>query len=158
MATTYEYLLRRKADLEVRMVEAQKRATAPFEGELRAIELAIGAIERAGLGDGKITGEAPAFAGVAAPSRRGRRSRTTGDMILMALERAEAGLGVAEIAQQLERRWKRSVPTAAVMLELQNLEAEGAAVRGTTGWTRGTVPVDLGQTTNEDDDDIAHVA
>ena len=141
------------------MVEAQKRATAPFEGELRAIELALGAIERAGLGDGKIAGDAPSFAGVAAaPSRRGRRSRTTGDMILMALERAEAGMGVAEIAQQLERRWNRSVPTAAVMLELQNLEAEGAAVRGTTGWTRGTVPVDLAPSTNEDDDDIAHVA
>ena len=141
------------------MVEAQRRATAPFEGELRAIELALGAIERAGLGDGKVAGDAPPLAGVAAPSRRGRRSRTTGDMILMALERADAaGLGVAEIAQQLERRWNRSVPTTSVMLELQNLEAEGAAVRGTTGWTRGTVPVDLGQSTNEDEDDIAHVA
>lgn len=138
------------------MAEAQRRATAPFEGELRAIELALGAIERAGLGDGKVAGEAPSFAGVAAPSRRGRRSRTTGDMILMALERAGAGMGAAEIAQQLERRWNRSVPTAAVMLELQNLEAEGAAVRGAAGWTRGTVPTDL--TTNEDDDDIAHVA
>jgi hypothetical protein len=159
MATTYEYLLRRKADLEVRMVEAQKRAMAPFEGELRAIELAIGAIERAGLGEGKVAGETPSFAGVATPSRRGRRSRTTGDMILMALDVSEGGMGVADIAQQLERRWNRSVPTSAVMLELQNLEAEGAAVRVAAGWARGTVPVDLGSSTIEDDnDDIAHVA
>lgn len=142
------------------MVEAQKRATAPFEGELRAIELAIGAIERAGLGDGKVAGEAPSFAGVAAtPTRRGRRSRTTGDMILMALEQSETGMAISDITQQLERRWNRSVPTSVVMLELQNLEAEGAAVRGTSGWLRGTVAADLSQSPiEEDDNDIAHVA
>ncbi len=157
MATTYEYLLRRKADLEVRMAEAQKRAIAPFEGELRAIQLAIGAIERAGLSEGKAAGEATSLVSAPAPSRRGRRSRTTGDMILMALERAGAGMGVAEIVQQLERRWNRSMPTAAVTLELQNLEAEGAVVRSAAGWARGTVPTEQADSASEDDD-IADVA
>ena len=44
MATTYQYLLRRKAELESRMVEAQRRAQAPFENELRAIALALDAL------------------------------------------------------------------------------------------------------------------
>ncbi|MFZ0266526.1 MAG: hypothetical protein WAL33_02715, partial [Caulobacter sp.] len=35
--TIYDYLLRRKADLEARMLEAQRRAQAPFEDELRAL-------------------------------------------------------------------------------------------------------------------------
>lgn len=34
MATTYQYLLRRKAELETGMIEAQRRAQAPFESEL----------------------------------------------------------------------------------------------------------------------------
>ena len=38
MATTYQYLLRRKAELETGMIEAQRRAQAPFESELRAID------------------------------------------------------------------------------------------------------------------------
>ena len=45
MANTYEFLLRRKADLEVRMIEAQRRAQEPFEGELKAIGVALGALE-----------------------------------------------------------------------------------------------------------------
>ncbi|HWU79376.1 MAG TPA: hypothetical protein VN158_04835, partial [Caulobacter sp.] len=44
MATTYQYLLRRKAELETRMIEAQRRAQAPFESELRAIILALDAL------------------------------------------------------------------------------------------------------------------
>jgi hypothetical protein len=72
MATTYDYLLRRKADLEVRMAEAQKRALAPFEGEMRAIGLALGAIERAGLSEDRLAAEASVFSS-AAPSRAAGR-------------------------------------------------------------------------------------
>lgn len=139
MATTYEYLLRRKADLEVRMIEAQKRAQAPFEGELRAIGLALGAIERAGL----IEGEPASFAAPApAPARRGRRSRSTTDMILMVLERGGTGMAPADIAQHLERRWNRALSVATVLAELESLEAEGAVTRGAAGWSRAGEAID----------------
>jgi hypothetical protein len=156
MATTYAYLLRRKADLEVRMVEAQKRALAPFEGELRAISLALGAIERAGLGEDRVACEHPSFA-PATPTRRGRRSRSTGDMILMALQRGGAGRAAAEIAEQLERRWNRSVPVATILLELQQLELDGAVTRGPAGWSRAAGAA-AGDTSSADDRDIAQVA
>jgi hypothetical protein len=143
MASTYEYLLKRKADLEVRMVEAQKRAQAPFEGELKAIGLALGAIERAGLVEGRVAVETASFAPASAPSRRGRRSRSTGDMILMALQRGGAGAAASEIAQQLERRWSRTLPVSVILQELQHLESEGAVARGTSGWHRVRDTVDL---------------
>lgn len=117
------------------MAEAQKRALAPFEAELRAISLALGAIERAGLSADRIAGESSSFASPA-PSRRGRRSRSIGDMILLALQHGGAGLAVTDIALQLERRWNRSLPVTAIMLELQQLEADGAIARGPAGWSR----------------------
>lgn len=138
------------------MVEAQKRALAPFEGELRAISLALGAIERAGLSEDRVVGEPPSFA-IPAPSKRGRRSRSTGDMILMALQRGGSGLAAGEISQQLERRWNRSVPVATVTLELQQLELDGAVTRGPAGWSRvaGATVTDA---PSVDDGDIAQVA
>lgn len=117
------------------MAEAQKRAVAPFEAELRAINLALGAIERAGLSEDRIVSESTSFANPA-PSRRGRRSRSIGDMILMALQHGGAGLAATDIALQLERRWNRSVPVTAITLELQQLEADGAVTRGPAGWSR----------------------
>jgi hypothetical protein len=154
MATTYDYLLRRKADLEVRMAEAQKRALAPFEGELRAISLALGAIERAGLSEDRIAAEASAFSSPA-PSRRGRRSRSIGDMILMALQQGGAGLAATDIALQLERRWNRSLPATAITLELQQLEADGAVTRGSAGWIRNNEVV---EPDHPEDGDVAQVA
>jgi hypothetical protein len=135
------------------MAEAQKRALAPFEGELRAISLALGAIERAGLSEDGITGEPASFANPA-PSRRGRRSRSIGDMILMALQQGGAGLAATDIALQLERRWNRSLPATAITLELQQLEADGAVLRSAAGWTR------IGDTADPErpDDSIAQVA
>lgn len=142
------------------MIEAQRRAAAPFEGELQAISLALSAIERAGLGEGRVPNEPASFAASATgptPTRRGRRSRSTGDMILMALDRAGSGISVAEIVQHLERRWNRTMPAAAVMLELQHLETEGTVVRGIAGWSRAANAIGLGDA-SDSDDDIAHVA
>ena len=138
------------------MVEAQKRALAPFEGELRAISLALGAIERAGLGEDRVASEARSFVNPA-PARRGRRSRSTGDMILMALQRGGAGRAASEIAEQLERRWNRSVPVATIMLELQQLELDGAVTRGAAGWSRAAGAA-AGDTPSADDGDVAQVA
>lgn len=148
MATTYQYLLRRKAELETRMIEAQRRAQAPFESELRAIILALDALKQAGMAERLSPGESPSFAPAAAPtsptlatpappapSKRGRRGRTTRDMILMTLAQAP-GLNEAEIARQLDHRWSRPVTPVAVGRELEQLEVEGLARRSGPGWIR----------------------
>lgn len=134
MATTYQYLLRRKAELETRMVEAQKRAQAPFESELRAIILALDALKQAGMSERLSTGEPAAFA-PPTPGKRGRRGRSTRDMILMTLAQAP-GLNEAEIARQLDHRWSRPVTPTQVGRELEQMEIEGMARRSGPGWIR----------------------
>jgi hypothetical protein len=135
MATTiYDYLLRRKADLESRMLEAQRRAQAPFEDELRALSLALGAIERGGLGEG-VAGETASFAPTT-PSRRGRKGRSTRDMILLVLGKGDAAIAPSEISRKLTRRWGRAVPLAVVMVELESLEQEGLVGRSDMGWVQ----------------------
>ncbi|WP_165185134.1 winged-helix domain-containing protein [Caulobacter soli] len=147
MATTiYDYLLRRKADLETRMLEAQRRAQAPFEDELRALSLALSAIERGGLaagGHGGLEGEPASFAH-AATSRRGRKPRSARDMILMVLGKDDAAIAASEISRKLTRRWGRAIPLAAVMLELQGLEQEGQVRRSDEGWVRIEEPPEVG--------------
>lgn len=141
MATTiYDYLLRRKADLETRMFEAQRRAQAPFEDELRALGLALGAIERAGLGEG-VAAEPASFAPTG-PSRRGRKGRSVRDMVLMVLGKGEAPVDALEISRQLTRRWGRAVPQAAMTQELQGLAREGLVGRSGAGWVRLDEPDD----------------
>lgn len=145
MATTYQYLLRRKAELETRMIEAQRRAQAPFESELRAIVLALDALKQAGMAERLSGGEQLSFAPAPsaasaptptpAPTKRGRRGRTTRDMILMALAQAP-GLNEAEIARQLDHRWSRPVTPVQVGRELEQLEVEGLAKRSGPGWIR----------------------
>ena len=134
MATTYQMLLRRKTELENRMIEAQRRAQAPFESELRAIVLALDALKQAGMAERLSSGD-PTAAAAPAPSRRGRRGRTTRDMILMALGQSP-GLNEAEIARQLDHRWSRPVTPTAVGRELQALAAEGLTRRSGSGWIR----------------------
>ncbi|UAL11251.1 hypothetical protein [Caulobacter segnis] len=142
MATTYQYLLRRKAELETRMIEAQRRAQAPFESELRAIVLALDALKQAGMAERLSAGEQLSFApaptptpAAPTPSKRGRRGRTTRDMILMALAQAP-GLNEAEISRQLDHRWSRPVSPVQVGRELEQLEVEGLAKRSGPGWIR----------------------
>jgi hypothetical protein len=140
MATTYQYLLRRKAELETRMVEAQKRAQAPFESELRAIILALDALKQAGMSERLAVGEPAPFA-PPTPGKRGRRGRSTRDMILMSLAQAP-GLNEAEIARQLDHRWSRPVTPAQVGRELEQMEIEGMARRSGLGWIRVGVATD----------------
>lgn len=146
MATTiYDYLLRRKADLEARMLEAQRRAQAPFEDELRALSLALGAIERGGLAEhvpeGRVGGEPASFTH-GATSRRGRKPRSAREMILMVLGNGDAAIAASEISRKLTRRWGRAIPLAAVMLELQGLEQAGLVRRSDAGWVRADVGAD----------------
>ncbi|CAN5398440.1 MarR family transcriptional regulator [soil metagenome] len=140
MASTYEYLLRRKADLEVRMIEAQRRAHAPFEGELKALSLALGAIEQAGLAESVVAAETASFA-PDAPLRRGRKSRSVREMILLILGKGDTAIAGTEITRQILRRWGRTVALATVTLELHGLEQEGV-VRGVgKGWMRDGEPL-----------------
>ncbi len=141
MASTYEYLLRRKADLEIRMIEAQKRAQAPFQGELKALSLALGAIEQAGLVEGVVAAETASFA-ADAPVRRGRKSRSVREMVLLVLGKGHTVTPAAEITRQLTQRWGRVVPLATVTAELKGLELEGAARRAGDGWLRLEAPRD----------------
>jgi len=134
MATTYQMLMRRKTELENRMIEAQRRAQAPFESELRAIVLALDALKQAGMAERLSSGETAAFA-APPPSRRGRRGRTTRDMILMALAQSP-GLNEAEIARQLDHRWSRPVTPTTVGRELEVMQAEGMTRRSGAGWIR----------------------
>ncbi|HJV43819.1 hypothetical protein [Caulobacter sp.] len=138
MATTYQLLLRRKTELENRMIEAQRRAQAPFESELRAIVLALDALKQAGMSERLTSGESAAFA-PPTPGRRGRRGRTTRDMILMALGQAP-GLNEAEIARQLDHRWSRPVTPSTVGRELEAMEMEGLTRRSGPGWIRLDAP------------------
>lgn len=141
MATTiYDYLLRRKADLETRMFEAQRRAQAPFEDELRALSLALGAIERGGLAEG-VDAETASFAPTG-PTRRGRKGRSVRDMILLVLGKGDAGVAAAEISRQLTRRWGRVVPLATMTQELHGLEQEGLVGRSGVGWIRRDEPAE----------------
>lgn len=135
MATTYQMLLRRKTELENRMIEAQRRAQAPFESELRAIVLALDALKQAGMAERLSSGASAAATAAPTPSRRGRRGRTTRDMILMALGQSP-GLNEAEIARQLDHRWSRPVTPTAVGRELQAMAAEGLTRRSGSGWIR----------------------
>jgi hypothetical protein len=145
MATTiYDYLLRRKADLEARMLEAQRRAQAPFEDELRALSLALGAIERGGLAaaaQGGVDAEPASFT-QGATSKRGRKPRSAREMILMVLGSGDAAVAASEISRKLTRRWGRAIPLAAVMLELQGLEQEGQVRRSDAGWVRADEPAE----------------
>lgn len=134
MATTYQMLMRRKSELENRMIEAQRRAQAPFESELRAIVLALDALKQAGMAERLSSGEPAPFA-APQPSRRGRRGRTTRDMILMALAQSP-GLNEAEIARQLDHRWSRPVTPTAVGRELEAMASEGLTRRSGPGWIR----------------------
>lgn len=151
MATTiYDYLLRRKADLETRMLEAQRRAQAPFEDELRALSLALGAIERAGLAEGGVPGGVPgepASFAQGAPSKRGRKGRSARDMILMVLGKDDAAVAASEISRKLTRRWGRAIPLAAVMLELEGLEQAGLVGRADAGWVRLDTPTEVAAST-----------
>ena len=138
-STIYDYLLRRKTDLEARMHEAQRRAVAPFEDELRALGLAIEAIERGGLAEG-VEGETASFA-PSGVTRRGRKGRSAREMILLVLGNGEAAIAASEISRKLTRRWGRAIPLAAVMVELQELEQEGLVRHCNKGWVRLDEPV-----------------
>ena len=140
-STIYDYLLRRKTDLEARMHEAQRRAQAPFEDELRALGLAIEAIERGGLAEG-LEGETASFA-PGAITRRGRKGRSAREMILLVLGNGDAAIAASEISRKLTRRWGRAIPLAAVMVELQDLEQEGLVRHCDRGWVRLDEPSEI---------------
>jgi hypothetical protein len=133
MSSIYEYLLQRRADLEDRIVEAQMKVQAPFDDELNALSLALDALQRGGLTDTGVVAEEASFAPSA---KRGRKPRSTAQMVLMVLEQRGSALSVSDIAQQVARRWARQVSLANIRLELLALERAGAVRQGAYGWVR----------------------
>jgi hypothetical protein len=131
MSTIYEYLLQRRADLEDRIVEAQLKVQAPFDEELNALSLALDALERGGLAEARVDEEEASFA---PPSKRGRKPRSTRQMVLMVLEQRGAPLAASDIVQQVARRWARQASLANIRLELLALEQSGAARQDIHGW------------------------
>jgi hypothetical protein len=151
MSNIYQYLLERKTQLELRITEAQLRAQAPFADELNALSLALDALERGGhIAPRRVRPEEASFAAVA-PVRRGRKARSTREMILLVLGKDRTALSASDIAQQLARRWARQVPLAGMLVELQALEQEGLARWEGRGWTSVAEP----RTELADDDPAA---
>ena len=144
MANIYDYLLKRKTDLEARITEAQLKAQAPFEDELNALGLALEALERGGLADGRAGAEEASFAPTPA-GRRGRKARSTREMVLLVLGRNGVILPASDIAQQLAKRWARHVPLASMLATLEALQQDGLARRAGRGWACvGSVRQDQG--------------
>jgi hypothetical protein len=137
MSTIYEYLLQRRADLEERIVEAQLKAQAPFDDELSALSLALEALERGGLTEKRVGQEEASFAPQA---KRGRKPRSTNQMVLMVLEQRATALAASEIVQQLAHRWARQVSLANIQLELRTLEQTGLVRQNAQGWIHVTTP------------------
>ena len=133
--TLYQYLLGRKTALELRITEARLRAQAPFEDELNALSLALDALERGGNTASRRAWPEEASFASAAPVRRGRKARSTREMILLVLSKDCTALSASDIALQLARRWARQVPLAGMLVELRALEQEGLARWEGRGWT-----------------------
>jgi hypothetical protein len=133
MSSIYEYLLQRRADLEDRIVEAQLKVQAPFDDELSALSLALDALQRGGLTDARGMAEEASFAPSA---KRGRKPRSTGQMVLLVLEQRGGALSVSDIAQQVAHRWARQVSLSNIRLELRALEQAAAVRQSAHGWVR----------------------
>lgn len=127
MSETRNFLMRRQAALETEMHEAVARARAPYEAELKDIRMAITAMDRTGGGvarplPAEVTGVEAKAAGV-----RGRRKRSLGEMVLMALRARLDGTDTAAIQLSMERRWNCAIVESRLITELRQLQDMGLA-------------------------------
>jgi hypothetical protein len=118
MSETRDFLIRRRAALEAEMQDAVTRARAPFEAELKEIRLAISALD--------LPNESPAAEPKAGPkAARGRRRRSLGEMVLMALRARARPAGIPAIQMALERRWNCVIVESRLAGELARLQRMG---------------------------------
>ncbi|MBR7618406.1 hypothetical protein JKL49_03310 [Phenylobacterium sp. 20VBR1] len=118
------------------MVAARAKAAEPFEEELRAVNIALAALDGAPLIE--VEHDA-APAPKAEPARksglgRGRIKRSLEDMILAALRAHDEGADTGSILESLERRWNRSFQESRVVDELRRLSAANTVVLERGHW------------------------
>ncbi len=123
------------------MVAARAKAAEPFEGELRAVNIALAALDGAPLIEAE-QDEAPPRA---EPVRkaglgRGRIKRSLEDMILAAVRAHDEGADTGTILESLERRWNRSFQESRVVEELRRLAADRTVVLERGHWRMQAQP------------------
>ena len=132
-------LLQHRAEVQAQMVAARAKAAEPFEAELRAVNIALAAVDGAPLIEAEHDESPPAAAPKAEPVRksglsRGRIKRSLEDMILAALRAHDEGADTGTILDSLERRWNRSFQESRVVEELRRLAADRTVVLERGHW------------------------
>ena len=116
-------LLQHSAEVQAQMVAARAKAAAPFEEELRAVNIALAALDGAPLPDEGETGPTP-VQHEAAPRiglPRGRIKRSLQEMVLAALRANDGAADTQSVMVSLERRWNRGFQETRVVEELRRL-------------------------------------
>jgi hypothetical protein len=131
-------LLQHRAEVQAQMVAARAKAAQPFEEELRAVNIALAALDGAPLIEEERCDDV-APAPKAEPVRksglgRGRIKRSLEDMILAALRAHDEGADTGSILESLERRWNRSFQESRVVDELRRLSAANTVVLERGHW------------------------
>lgn len=134
-------LLQHRAEVQAQMVAARARAAEPFEEELRAVNIALAALDGAPLMEAEPDESPPAPAPVRkAGLGRGRIKRSLEDMILAALRAHEEGADTGTILESLERRWNRSFQESRVVEELRRLASDRTVVLERGHWRMQAQP------------------
>ena len=136
-------LLQHREEVQAQMVAARAKAAEPFEAELRAVNIALAALDGAPLIEAEHD-EAPprpkAEPGRKAGLGRGRIKRSLEDMILAALRAHDEGADTGTILECLERRWNRSFQESRVVDELRRLAAARTVVLERGHWRMKAPP------------------
>ena len=138
-------LLQHRAEIQAQMVVARAKAVEPFEEELRAVNIALAALDGAPLLEAEHEEPPPVSAPRAEPVRRaglgrGRIKRSLEDMILAALRAHDEGADTGTVLQSLERRWNRSFQESRVVEELRRLAADRTVILERGHWRMNAQP------------------
>lgn len=129
-------LLQHRAEVQTQMVAARAKAAEPFEEELRAVNIALAALDGAPLIEEEHDDAPTPKVGPVRKSGlgRGRIKRSLEDMILAALRAHDEGADTGTILESLERRWNRSFQESRVVDELRRLAAANTVVLERGHW------------------------
>ncbi len=126
------------------MVAARAKAAEPFERELRAVNIALAALDGAPLLEAEPRESSPPAPKVETVRKsglsRGRIKRSLQDMILAALRAHDEGADTGTILESLERRWNRSFQESRVVEELRRLAADRTIVLERGHWRMTAQP------------------
>ncbi len=125
------------------MIAARAKAAEPFEAELRAVNIALAALDGAPLIEEEPEQPSPDPKPEAARKSRlsrGRIKRSLEDMILASLRAHDEGADTGTILESLERRWNRSFQESRVVEELRRLAAARTVVLERGHWRMRELP------------------